>query len=64
MVTTAMTTDAPTMADVRDAYISAVNTALGAGRDELARELAAEYDTAIEARPSSTMDMVYCGQNG
>jgi hypothetical protein len=48
MATNALTVDAGHEVDsdaVRDIYISAVNAAVAADRDDLAMELAAEYET-------------------
>ena len=54
MATNALTVDAGHTVDsdaVRDIYISAVNAAVAADRDDLAMEIAAEYETETEYRP-------------
>jgi hypothetical protein len=57
MATNALTVDAGRTVDsdaVRDIYISAVNAAVAADRDDLAMEIAAEYETecrAVARRP-------------
>lgn len=56
MATDAMTIDASSECDfdsVRDTYISAVNAAVAAGRDDLAIELAVEYEMEFPARAVS-----------
>jgi hypothetical protein len=52
MATNALTVDARHAVDsdpVRDIYISAVNAAVAADRDDLAMEIAAEYETEYRA---------------
>lgn len=52
MATDALTVDAGRTVDsdaVRDIYISAVNAAVAADRDDLAMEIAAEYETEYKA---------------